>query len=272
MSEETPIFAVPTVTKLGPETKGSVIIGGSHAAVFTTYLTVRAGARAAIQHDGAIGLHAAGVSGLVWAEEFGFAMATVAAQSARIGDGDDMLQRGVISRANQFARQLGVVPGMSCIEAAERLRAAPLPHSAPEALQETRTEIELGGRDSVVAVDSVALCVEEDKGRIVATGSHGGAPSFGYASKVGMRIVLFNDAGFGCEYSGISALPLLSDKGIAAVSVSAFTALIGDGRSTVNSGVVSYANDAALELGAEVGESALLFLSRVSGAPERGVA
>jgi hypothetical protein len=45
-------------------------------------------------------------------------------------------------------------------------------------------------------------------------------------------MVLFNDAGFGADYAGIASLPILEQKGIAAASVSVFTARIGDGRST----------------------------------------
>lgn len=75
--EQVKVLAVPTFTKLGPDTPGSVVVGGSHAAIFTTYLTLRAGARAAIQHDAALGLDQAGIRGLVWAEQFGFAVAAV---------------------------------------------------------------------------------------------------------------------------------------------------------------------------------------------------
>lgn len=264
--ERVRVVTVPTVTQLGPETKGAVVIGGSHAAVFTTYLTVKAGALAAIQHDAGIGWEAAGVGGLQWSEQFGFAMAAVAASSARIGDGDDMLRRGIISRANRFAEQCGVAAGMPCTEAADLLCEATPPSGSPDAITETRAEIEIdASMPAVIAVDSVALCVEADRGRIVATGSHGGAPSAGYASKFRLKVVLFNDAAFGADYSGIAALPQLNANGIAAAAVSAFTARIGDGRSTLNDGVVSAANDLAMSLGAEIGGTALNFIRRALG-------
>src|SRR5687768_15057749 len=66
--EDVKVLAVPTVTRLSPETRGSVLVGGSHAAIYTTYLTLKAGARAAIQHDAAFGRDQAGIAGMAWAE------------------------------------------------------------------------------------------------------------------------------------------------------------------------------------------------------------
>ena len=96
------IIVTPSVTRLPPETPGSVVVGGSHAAIYTVYLSARAGARAAIQHDAGIGLDQAGVSGLGWAEKLGMAVAAVASNSARSGDGDDMMRRGILSRVGDL--------------------------------------------------------------------------------------------------------------------------------------------------------------------------
>jgi hypothetical protein len=85
------------------------------------------------------------------------------------------------------------------------------------------------------------------------------------SGECGVKVVLFNDAAFGADYSGIAALPQLNANGIAAAAVSAFTARIGDGRSTLNDGVVSAANDLAMSLGAEIGGTALNFIRRALG-------
>ncbi len=114
-------------------------------------------------------------------------------------------------------------------------------------------------------VDSIALARESDAGGIVLSGSHGGTPSDGYAAKVGMQLVLFNDAGFGADYAGLASLPLLEQKGIAAATVSAFTARIGDGRSTYVDGIISAANARALALGAVVGAPAKDFVAAAAG-------
>lgn len=263
--ENVQVLAVSTVTKLGPETAGSVLVGGSHAAIFTTYLTLKAGARAAIQHDAAFGRDQAGIAGLAWAEQFGFAMAAVEARSARIGDGADMLARGRISAVNRHAAACRVEPGMSCSEAANLLRSAAQQVKGPEPMLETRSEAAVpGSRRMIVMVDSVALAREGDAGGIVVTGSHGGTPSDGYAAKIGMRLVLFNDAGFGADYAGIASLPILERHGMAAATVSAFAARIGQGRSTYAEGIISAANAHALALGAVIGAPAKGFVDAVA--------
>ena len=150
MADHVPVVVVPTVTKLDQSARGAVVIGGSHAAIFTTYLTVAAGAHAAIQHDACIGREQAGISGLGWAEQFGFAMAAVAGESARIGDGQDMRRRGVISAANRFAHAAGVRPGMRCEDAAAILQTAPPPTAAASPLSETRSIVAEGGKEIVV--------------------------------------------------------------------------------------------------------------------------
>ena len=102
-----------SVIKLPPEAQGAVVIGGSHGAVYAAYMSAKSGCRAAIHHDAGIGKDDAGVGGLAYAEGLGMAMAAVATASARIGDGQDMYGRGVISRANGLAGQCGVRAGMS---------------------------------------------------------------------------------------------------------------------------------------------------------------
>lgn len=263
--EDVKVLALPTATKLGPETAGSVVVCGSHAAIYTTYLGLKAGVRAALHHDASIGRDQAGIAGLAWAEQFGFAMAAVDARTARIGDGADMLKRGTVSAVNRHAAACKVQPGMPCSEAANLLRSAAGPTTSPEPILETRSEATVPGASrTIVMVDSIALAREGDAGGIVVSGSHGGTPSDGYAAKVGMQLVLFNDAGFGADNAGIASLPLLEQKGIAAATVSAFTARIGNGRSTYADGIISAANPRALALGAVIGAAAKDFVDAVA--------
>ena len=87
------------------------------------------------------------------------------------------------------------------------------------------------------------------------TGSHGaligGDPA--RALKAKARIAVFNDAGVGIESIGITRLPALDDRGVAAVTVSAATARIGDAASALETGVISHTNELAAKLGARVG-------------------
>ncbi|QJW95043.1 hypothetical protein [Frigoriglobus tundricola] len=69
--------------------------------------------------------------------------------------------------------------------------------------------------------------------------------------------MFFNDAGFGADRAGAAALPLLDSDGIAAATVAADSACIGDGGSTLTQGIISAVNETAYRLGARVGATAL---------------
>src|SRR3982074_2439029 len=139
------ILVVPSVTKLPPEADGAVIAGGSHPALHLAHVVAQAGARAALHHDAGRGSEEAGVAGLALAQELGMAMAAVDSASARIGEAEDMMRRGIVSRANALAAACGVAAGQTCAEAAERLKAAPWPHRAPPARGEGRPGFEAEG-------------------------------------------------------------------------------------------------------------------------------
>ncbi|MBV8191250.1 MAG: hypothetical protein JOY64_24000 [Alphaproteobacteria bacterium] len=247
-----PVVVVPSVTKLPTEANGAVVVGGSHGAVYAAYLSAKAGARAAIHNDAGIGRDDAGVSGLAWADQQGMAMAAVLSASARIGDGEDMLRRGIISRANRLASACGVAEGQAVADAVECLKSAPWPHKAPPVIDEGR---HMAGR--IVCVDSISLADGRDRGRVVAAGSHGGVPAGETAVAFGPSLVFFNDAGFGMEQAGVAGLAILAKAGIAAVAVSTMSARIGDGRSTLLDGFISELNEPASRLGGRIGGPAL---------------
>lgn len=246
------IVAADSATKLPAEARGNVVVCGSHGAVYAVYLSARAGVRAAIHNDAGIGRDDAGVGGLAWAEELGLATAAVSCASARIGDAADMLRRGVVSRANRPAAACGVVPGQPAAVAAQHLTAAAWPARAPEPIRESRS---LAG--PVVCVDSITLATLRDRGRVIASGSHGGAQAGATAAPFAPRLVLFNDAGFGIEGAGVAGLAVLAEQGLAGAVVSTMSARIGDGRSTLLDGFLSEVNEPAYRLGARVGRPAL---------------
>jgi hypothetical protein len=124
------IVEADSVTQLG-DVAGAVLVAGSHGGVIAAYLGAKAAVHALILNDAGVGKDRAGIAGLVYLEELGMAAAAVDCMSARIGDGADMLARGVISHANVFAAICGVVAGQSCRDAAERLRRAVAPRAAP---------------------------------------------------------------------------------------------------------------------------------------------
>lgn len=257
-----PVLA-DTITRLPDGAAGAVVVTGSHGGVYAAYVARRDGVRAAIFNDAGVGKDEAGIGGLAWLDAAGMAAATVAAASATIGDAADMLARGVVSHANARAAALGVAPGMPCAEAAARLAAAPMPAGPYAPLAESRRVL-AGGARPVVLVDSAALVTPDDAGAIVVTGSHGAL--FGAdpknALKADAALALFNDAGGGV---GTTRLPALEGRGIAAATVAAASARIGDARSTLEDGVVSALNAQAAALGGAVGMPARALVRRAGG-------
>lgn len=260
-------LVVASVTKLGPAARGRVIVTGSHGGAYAAYLAAEAGCRAAIFNDAGVGLEQAGIAGLALCAGLGMAAAAIDHRTARIGDAEDSLRRGRIGHANAPALALGVCPGQSCAEAAARLAAAPQPTGRPPPQDEARRVIppETPAGRTLVLIDSASLVRPEDAGRIVVTGSHGGlvggAPHT--ALQVDAYAALFNDAGGGIEEAGLTRLPALAARGIAAATVAAATARIGEAASTWRDGVLSRCNAPAAALGAHPGLTAADWIARL---------
>ncbi len=103
-------------------------------------------------------------------------------------------------------------------------------------------------------LDSITEAVGGPPGQVVVSGSHGGVSAGRFALQARVRLAVFNDAGVGLDGAGIAALPLLQAHGIAACTVAHDTARIGEAASTLATGVVSHANEAALSLGLRPGQ------------------
>ncbi len=236
--------------------RGCVLLSGSHGGAYSAAKALGVGPRGMVFNDAGGGLRGAGVACLALGERYGVAAATVACTSARIGDAEDMRRRGVISHANAPARAAGVAPGMICAAALRRFAAlAPRP-PVVAAATENRHEIPLAGAlRAVVCIDSASLIRPDDAGRVVVTGSHGGLIGGHPAKAVNAPafFVAFNDAGVGCEQAGLGRLAPLDQHGIAAVTVDSATAEIGNAVSTLQDGIVSHANPAAVALGVTPG-------------------
>ena len=105
----------------------------------------------------------------------------------------------------------------------------------------------------MVLVDSASLVsAEVDRGAIVVTGSHGGLVGGDPAAALRTEAfaAVFHDAGIGIDQAGIGRLPTLDDRGIAAATVAAASARIGEARSTLDDGVLSAVNATAAGTGA----------------------
>jgi uncharacterized protein YunC (DUF1805 family) len=252
-----PIVVADSITRIGPEAEGAVVVNASHGGVYAAYLAAKLEAVATIFNDAGIGRDRAGIGGLDYLQELGMPAATVGHETARIGDGADMMASGIITHANALAASLGIGAGQSCREAAARLRQArPAGRAPPEALE--AAFLLIAEAPPVWALDSASLVLPEHGEGIVVTGSHGGLlggrPET--ALKCDVRGALYNDAGIGKDEAGVSRLPALDARGIAAATVSAASARIGDARSTYEDGIISRVNATAAARGLREGMTA----------------
>ena len=250
------ILAADTITKLPPDASGQVVVSGSHGGRYPGYLAAKAGLRAVILNDAGIGKDAAGIGALAYLDALGIAAAAVSHESCRIGDTGDMIARGRISVLNTMLRRKCVAALVACLEAAVLLTGAPhIRATDAPPVGEGRSEIGDGALRRIILVDSAAMVAPGDAGAIVVTGSHGGLvggdPAM--ALRTDAFAAVFNDAGIGVEEAGIGRLAALERRGVAAFTVAAASARIGEARSSFEDGVISRVNAAAARLGAVAG-------------------
>src|SRR5260221_1135235 len=120
-----PIETADSITRIGDEANGAVVVNASHGGIYAAYLAAKLHAAAAIFNDAGIGKDRAGIGGLDYLDALGIAAATIGHDTARIGDGADMLARGIITHPNALAAALGVRRGFSCGHSGQLLPQAP---------------------------------------------------------------------------------------------------------------------------------------------------
>jgi hypothetical protein len=259
------VLVLDSITALAASSPLRVVVCGSHGGIFPARLAAHLQVAAVIFNDAGVGRDAAGVGGLGILDEVGVPAATIDYRTARIGDGADTFRRGRLSVVNRHGALAGWRTGVSVREAVRLALEWPAePYQAPSPLAEGRHLVARLGV-TVWALDSASLLRPEDANCVVATGSHGGL--LGGQPETALHgsavAALFNDAGWGADDAGVARLAALDDRGIAAATVSALSARIGDGRSTYRDGVLSAVNIAARALGAEPGMTAKAFAGLV---------
>lgn len=269
MMQPAPIV-LDSVTRMDESFRGQVLVAGSHGGVYAAYLAALGRLRGVILNDAGGGKDDSGIAGLAYLDRAGMAGATVSHLSAGIGDGADMMARGVISHVNERARAVGCEPGMACADCAALLADAPPLDAAPPPVEEARFQLRAEpGEPEVWGIDSNSLVTPEDGDNILITGSHGqllgGKPET--AIKYDVVAAVYNDAGQGIDGAGTSRLPALDARGIAAATVSHMSARIGEARSTYEDGVLSQVNKTAAAAGAAPGMTVAAFVERVARRP-----
>jgi len=262
------LTVVDSATQLDASSRGTVAVCGSHGALYAAWLAANSRLRAVILNDAGIGKHSAGIAGVAWLGGLGIAACAIDYRTARIGDGADMLENGLLSMANDVAAAHGCLPGHTCRQAVKALleNAEEADATIPE-IGQTRLRIANSGHREVWALDSVTLARAEDRRAILVTGSHG-ALMGGHTDSildVDIFAAFFNDAGGGKDGAGFSRLPGLEKRGVAAGTVSCNTARIGDGRSSYDTGVLSRINAVASRLELREGMSVRDAVARLVG-------
>jgi hypothetical protein len=269
------IATLHSITLLGAGHVGKVVIAASHGGVYAGHCAALGGVRAVILNDAGVGRDRAGIGSLDYLEGLGLAAATADSRSCRIGDGDDMRDCGIVSHVNPAAAALGCAPGQRVADCAGRLRGAtPTAATVPPHAEARFVARDRPGEPRVIVMDSVSLVESADAGAIVITASHGGLLGGDPASalKVEALAAIYCDAGFGKDRAGITRLPALDRRGIAAATVSAESARIGDGRSVHADGVLSCVNETAAAMGIVVGDAVQAFVDKVTRAQSPGLA
>lgn len=242
------MLVVDSITKLGADARGEVVIAASHGGTYSAYLAARAGLRGVVLHDAGVGLDAAGIGSLAYLDTLGRPAATVSHTSARIGDGADLARRGQISHVNAAAAALGCAAGQPATACARRMQSAPLQAATLPPYLESRFVLRDGaGEPPVIGLDSISLARPDDVAAILISGSHGGLLGGDPAAALRVDAVaaVFNDAAVGIDQAGIQRLYALDRRGIPAATVDAFTARVGSARSTWETGEISHVNRAA---------------------------
>lgn len=245
-----------SITDADDRARGRIVVSGSHGGLYPAALASKWGLRAVLFNDAGIGFEGAGVAGVLALADIGMAAAAMDCHSCHIGSARDGVDRGRVSVVNAAAAELGVTEGAAVGAVLQLLAEAPPPRGELPAYTEARREVTLDGSGkSAWLVDSASLVRPDDAGQIVVTGSHGGLVGGdpARALKADARIAAFNDAGVGLDGIGISRLPALDHRGVAAVCVDCRTARIGDAASMLEGGLISHANEKARGLGARAG-------------------
>ncbi len=264
LTQLAPVLTADSITRVAAAAAGAVVVNGSHGGIYAAYVAAKLRVAAAVFNDAGVGRDRAGIAGLDYLAGLGIPAAAIGHDTARIGDGSDMMARGIITHANPPAIALGCRPGMACRDAAAALQqAGPSLREPPPALEVAFLLIP--DRPSVWALNSASLVGPERVGEIVVTGSHGGLlggrPDT--ALKADALAALFNDAGIGMDEAGVTRLPALDSRGIAAGTVAASSARIGDARSTYEDGILTRVNQRAAALSIAPGMSAREFVDTV---------
>jgi hypothetical protein len=233
-----------------------VVVNASYCGVLPARFIAEHAPRAAIGVDCGVGPAGASIAGLWYLEALNLPAAVADVMTVHLGNGVDLYEQGVVSFVNRPAADCGVHVGMT-VRAAAAVLLANDP-ADPAAAEVTNRTVVAEGEDgrAVVATDSIAFALPEDRDRtVLVTAGHTGRSAVPYLTKAHPLGFICSDGGGGRDASGTAGLTLVEPLGLAGATVDARRARMGDGLSTWTDGVISARNRWAAEAGVEVGMS-----------------
>lgn len=247
------IVTVPSSASATAESAGNVIVSGSYGGEYNAFHAAKRKIRGVVLNDAGVGCRDAGIKGLPYLDRIALAGATADVWTCHIADGEHMLEHGLISHVNASAEALGCWPGQTVRACAELMLSGPVIESEPPVIAGGKRYVlrDVPGKPRVIALDAAPMLTPEDAGAIAITGSHAALFRGRPDTVIGPDLVavFFNDAGVGLDGAGINRLPTLDERGIAAGTVSASSAPIGDARASYAEGILSHVNATAAAMG-----------------------
>ena len=173
------------------------------------------GVAAAIFNDAGVGRDRAGIAGLDYLAALGIPAAAVGHLTARIGDGADMIARGVVTHATRRRTGLGCRAGHRLPRGGRGVAIGYPGDARAAACAGSQRFCWIPSRPQYGRSNSASAVGPEHVGTIVVTGSHGGLlggrPET--ALKCDALAALYNDAGIGIDEAGVTRLPALDARG-----------------------------------------------------------
>lgn len=102
------IVLMDSIAQIDAEDEGAIVVSGSHGGRSAAEYALSVRLRLVCFNDAGVGKDDAGIVALRLLERQGVPAVAVSHESARIGDGRDAWESGVISRTNALAQQLGL--------------------------------------------------------------------------------------------------------------------------------------------------------------------
>lgn len=227
-----------------------VVVAASYVGVLPARMMAVHGPRGIVGHDACVGAEGAGIAGLWYLEALGIPAATADGMSAELGNGADLLGEGAISHLNFPAERVGVVEGMSVLEAARLMR--DVDASDVEVGNKIRRELveEHPSGRRVVVTDSIVWAYPEDENRsVLVTAGHTGRSGAKFLIEAKPWGFICHDGGRAKSDSGTSGLWTAQGAGLAGACVDGRTAPIGDAFRSYEHGLISVCNDLAAARG-----------------------